>query len=124
MVKFDDPTRFKSLADNVLESKPDSNWVLYEMMPVHQHKAFEKPSDDLRKWLEDRHLDEHLKDGEVGADGTKFIRPLRDYLTIFRACEMYRTLFADRMASATRDLSYLKAASDDAKAQEAVAGKG
>ena len=36
---------------------------------------------------------------------------------------MHRTLFADRMESAIRDLTYLKAADDEAKNQEAMVEK-
>jgi hypothetical protein len=49
------------------------------------------------------------------------LRPLNDYLAIFRACEVYRTLWNDRMESATRDWKYLEAAGQEAKKQEGAA---
>ena len=89
-------------------------------MPTDEHEAFANLPEDQRKV---GHRDEFLKDGQVGADGKKFDRPLRDYLAIFRACEMHRTLFADRWESARRDLGYLEAASEEAKDQEALVEK-
>ena len=121
-------SKVKLLADNVMESK--SPWVLYEMMPTDEHEAFANLSEDQKKWV----TDEFLKDGQtVDANGKisqdrqtdkKFERPLRDYLAIFRACEMHRTLFDDRQESATRDLNYLKAASEEAKKPGGRGGKG
>jgi hypothetical protein len=115
MAKSADP-KVKSLADHVMESKHP--WVLYEMMPADEHEAFLNVPEEQRKWLSD----EYLKDGQP-VDGKKFERPLRDYLAIFRACEVYRTLWNDRMESATRDWKYLEAAGQEAKNQEAVAEK-
>ena len=79
-----------------MESK--GPWVLYEMMPTDEHEVFANLTEDQKKGIPD----EFLKDGQYDADGKKFERPLRDYLAIFRACEMYRTLFLDRWESATR----------------------
>ena len=140
MAKSTDP-KVKSLADNVLESK--GPWVLYEMMPTDQHEAFADLSDDQRKWVADaftslpaeqrkQAADEYFNDGQsIDATGKlssnpndkKFERPLRDYLAIFRACEIHRTLFAQRWESAVRDLSYLQAANDEATKLEALAEK-
>jgi len=106
-----------TLAKNVMESK--GPWVLYEMMPTDEHEAFANLPEDQRKWVSE----EFLKDRQVGADGKKFERPLRDYLAIFRDCEVYRTLFADRWESTRRDLSYLEAASQETKSQEAAVEK-
>ena len=106
-----------SLAKNVRGSK--GPWVLYEMMPTDQHEGFANVPEDQRKWVSE----EFLKDGQVDAGGKKFERPLRDYLAIFRACEMHRTLYADRWESTRRDADYLEAAQKEAKDQEAVVEK-
>lgn len=118
MAKSDDPKVFKSLADNVYESK--TPWVLYEMMPTDEHEAFTNLTEDQKKWIPK----EYAEDGKQGADGKiEFSRPLRDYLTIFRDYEMYRTVFADRMASAVRDQAYLAAADKQVKEQQAAMEK-
>ncbi len=96
-----------SLAKNVTESK--GTWVLYETIPTDEHEVFANLTEDQKKGIPD----ELLKDG----------RPLRDYLAIFRACEVHRTLFLDRWESATRDLRYLKIASDEADTQVDLAEK-
>jgi hypothetical protein len=117
MVKSGD-LKIKTLADNVNESK--TPWVLYEMMPTDEHEAFENVPDDEKKWIPES----FAKDSQEGPDGKKeFVRPLRDYLTVFRACEMYRAIFADRYESALRDLSYLQAAAGDSQKQEAFGEK-
>ena len=100
-----------------MESK--GPWVLYEMMPSDEHEA----SQTCRKIKGNGCPDEFLKDGQDGADGKKFERPLRDYLAIFRACDMHRTLFADRWESAHRDLGYLEAAGKEADEQHALTEK-
>ncbi len=125
MVKSGDP-KAPSLADNVLASK--SPWVLYELMPTDEHEAFANLSEDQRKWVADEFLKDQQRvdaNGNITQDssGKKFERPLRDYLAIFRACEMHRTLFNDRLESVTRDLSYLTAAGKEAERVEAVAEK-
>ncbi len=119
MVKSDDPKVFKSLADNVYENK--TPWVLYEMMPTDEHEAFTNLTEDQKKWIPK----EYAEDGKLGADGKtiEFSRPLRDYLTIFRDYEMYRTVFADRMASAVRDQAYLAEADKQVKEEQAAMGK-
>ena len=106
-----------SLAKNVTDSK--APWVFYEMVPTDEHEAMANLSEDFRKLVPD----EFVKDGQNGPDGKKFVRPLRDYLAIFRACEMHRTLFADRDQSTDRDLTYLKTASEEAQKQEALVEK-
>jgi hypothetical protein len=116
MPKSIDP-KVKLLADNVMESK--GPWVLYETIPTDEHEAFANLTEDQKKGVPD----EFLKDGQPGPDGKKFERPLRDYLAIFRACEVHRTLFADRWESARRDLEYLDATSKDAESQLAAAEK-
>lgn len=105
-----------SLSKHVTESK--SPWVLYEMMPTDEHEAFANLTEDQKNWFANLPGDQK-KWGLVD----KSERPLRDYLEIFRTCEMHRTLFADRRESASRDLSYLEAASQEAKNQEALAEK-
>lgn len=106
-----------SLAENVTKSK--APWVLYEMMPTDEHEAYANLPEEQRKSVPE----EFIKDGQQDASGKKFERPLRDYLAIFRACEVHRALFADRDVSTTRDLGYLKTADEDAKNQEALAEK-
>ena len=137
MTRSLDP-KLKSLADNVLASKPA--WVLYEMMPTDEHEAFQKLTEDQKKWVENaftsfgmnQAAEEFLNDGQpIDAAGRpsqnpndkKFERPLRDYLAIFRACEMHRTRFAERMESAIRDLNFLKAAKQEADQLVAMAEK-
>ena len=124
-IKSTDP-KSKTLADNVAESK--APWVLYEMMPTDEHEVFESLSEDQRKWASD----EYFNDGKfIDANGKvsqnpkdkKFIRPLRDYLTIFRACDMHRTLFADRFESATRNLGNLEESQKEAASEEALVEK-
>ncbi len=85
------------------------------MMPSDEHEAFGNVPEDQRKGVPD----EFLKDGQDQRRPTarKFERPLRDYLAIFRACEMHRTLFADRWESAHRDLGYLETAGKEADKQ-------
>jgi len=103
-----------SLSKNVADSK--GPWILYELMPTDEHEAFDNAQE---KWVPE----EFLRDGQADANGKKVERPLRDYLAIFRACEMYRTLFADRWESARRDLGYLTVASQEANNQYALAEK-
>ena len=120
-VQLDSTTQMvSSLAKNVAESK--APWVLYEMMPTDEHDALANLPEDQRKWV----ADEYLNDGQpVDASGKasqdpkdkKFERPLRDYLAIFRDCEMHRMLFADRWESTIRDLRYLDAAKKEGEAQ-------
>jgi len=105
------------LLKNVADSK--APWVLYEMMPTDEHEAFATLPEDMRKFVPE----EFVKDGQTGPNGKTIVRDLRDYLAIFRSCEMYRTLFADRMESTLRDLKYLTAAGDEVKNQEAVVEK-
>jgi len=124
---------FTTLSKNVMGSK--SPWVLYEMLPTDEHEAFENLSDDQRKWVSEEFakdgqdfagLTEHQKNlvrwGTPDASGKK-LRPLRDYLAVFRTCEMYRTLFADRWESADRDYKYLNAAKEEADKQLSFAEK-
>jgi hypothetical protein len=106
-----------SLLKNLGDSK--GPWVLYEMIPTDEHEALANLPEEQKKWVSD----EYLKDGQADASGKTFVRPLRDYLAIFRACETHRTLFADRWESTRRDLGYLEAASQEAKNQEAMAEK-
>ncbi len=106
MVKAFDP-KIKSLLDNVVESK--GPWVLYEVIPTDENEAFEGLTDDQKKLVPPALL-------EKG-------RPLHDYLAVFRSCETYRTLFADRMESITRDLKYLNDAKQDAENEEALTEK-
>jgi len=106
-----------SLSKHVTESK--SPWVLYEMMPTDEYEAFMNLSEDQKNWF--ANLPEDQK--KWASDDKKSERPLRDYLEIFRICEMHRTLFADRWESARRDLSYLEAASLEAQNLEALAEK-
>ncbi len=138
------------LAKNVAESK--TPWVLYELMPTDEHEAFANVSEDQKKWVPEEFVNdgrdfdsltedkkklvkeiqdfEHLTEDDkklvrnagLDASGKKF-RPLRDYLAIFRACDMHRTLFADRLESATRDLKYLTVAGQEASNLEATAEK-
>jgi len=105
-----------SLSKHVTESKIP--WVLYEMMPTDEYEAFANLTEDQKNWFANLPGDQK----KWGLDD-KSERSLRDYLEIFRACEMHRTLFADRLESASRDLSYLDAASQEAKNQEALAEK-
>ena len=94
LVKSDNPElKVKLLANNVLESR--GPWVLYELMPTDEHEAFTNLTEDDKKWVPD----DFSKDGQAGADDKRYVRTLRDYLGIFRDCETYRTLFADRMVS-------------------------
>jgi hypothetical protein len=113
MLKSIDPT-VKSIADNVMESK--GPWVLYEMMPTDEHEAFANVPDDERKWVPEA----FVKDGEAVAKGKPPERNLCDYTAVFRACETYRTLFDDRLASGLRDVAFLEAAKADAKNQHRV----
>ena len=71
-------------------------------------------------WSADRRQRQDLADPK----DKKFERPLRDYLAIFRACEMHRTLFADRWESTSRDLSYLEAAEPGSEEPGGLGGKG
>ncbi len=96
-----------SLAKNVTDSKDP--WVLYELMPTDQREAFEGLSEEDKKGIP----------GEL----LKPDRPLQDYLAVFRACEVHRTLFNDRQESIRRDLSYLEAAGTEVKGQEALVEK-
>jgi hypothetical protein len=118
LVKSDNPElKVKLLADNVLESR--GPWVLYELMPTDEHEAFTNLTEDDKKWVPD----DFSKDGQAGADDKRYVRTLRDYLGIFRDCETYRTLFADRMVSAERDHSYLQTAGKEADDQLDLLGK-
>lgn len=128
-----------SLADNVKKSKDSkSPCVFYEMMPTDEHEALANVPDEYKKFVEvdpkKWDSNEYTKDGQpIDAGGrisqdpkdkdNKFKRPLRDYLAIFRACEMYRTLFADRWESARRDLGYLEAAKKEVENQLELAEK-
>ena len=125
MSKSLDP-KTKSMADHVLESK--NPWILYELMPTDQHEAFADMPEEQRKWVSD----EFLNDGQpIDATGKlthnpsdkKFERQLRDYLAIFRSCEMHRTLFADRMEAAIRDVKYLESARTEAENLETLSEK-
>jgi hypothetical protein len=106
-----------SLAKNVADSK--GPWVLYEMMPIDEHEVFASVPEDQKS----TYPDEFLKDGQVDGSGKKVERPLRDYLAIFRACEVYRTLFADRLESTRRDVTYLENASQEVESQAALLDK-
>ena len=114
-----------SLAKNVTESK--GPWVFYELMPTDEHEAFANLTDEQKKWIEEDpkkwDSNEHIKDGQADANGKKFERSLRDYVAVFRTCEIYRTLFADRWAGAGRDLAYLGVARQEAESAEALAEK-
>jgi hypothetical protein len=122
-----------SLTKNVTESK--APWVLYEMMPTDEHEAFTNMPEDQRKWTSEEFVKdgqdyeglkqdqrELVRQGKLEVDGKK-LRPLRDYLAIFRACEMHRTLFVDRLESARRDTGYLEAAKLESVQQEAAVEK-
>ncbi len=118
--------KVKFLADNVLESR--APWVLYEMMPADEHEALANLPEDQRKWVSQEYLNDGQPmdaNGKISQDpkDKKFERPLRDYLAIFRACELYRTLFVDRWESTIRDLSYLEAANQESKIQETLVEK-
>ncbi len=125
MPKSVDPKKVKFPADNVMESK--TPWVLYELMPTDEHEAFANLPEDQKKWLESDakkwDSNEYMKDGQTDANGKKFERPLRDYLAIFRGCDMYRTLYQDRVNATENDLKYLTAAKQAVIEQEAVVEK-
>jgi hypothetical protein len=115
-----------SLSKNVAESRKP--WVLYEMMPIDEHDALATLTEEQKKLVSD----EFMKDGQsVDASGKisqnpndkRFVRPLRDYLAVFRDCEVHRTVFADRWESVQRDLNYLDAANEEAKNLLALAEK-
>ncbi len=95
------------LAKNVTDSK--GPWILYEMIPTDEKEAFEGLSEDDKK--------------VIPAELLKPDRLLEDYLATFRACEVHRTLMADRQESTRRDLSYLEAADTEVKSQEAAVEK-
>lgn len=123
-----------SLAKNVTDSK--SSWVLYEMMPTDDHEVFANLPDDQKKWIEPDQkrwgANEYFKDGQpVDSNGAisqdpnakKFERPLRDYLAIFRACEMYNTVYQNRVNSTANDLKYLNTANEEVHKQETLLEK-
>lgn len=105
-------------------------WILCDLMPVDSCESFAGMTpDELKTILPADTVNEYLKNGQPATpddperyvvDG-KFVRPLRDYDTLFRLYDLHRTQLRDLLESATRDSAYMKAAVDDAKKQQAFA---
>jgi hypothetical protein len=122
-----------ALSKNVAGST--TPWVLYEIMPNDEHEAFISVPDDLRKFvsadvLKDAQDFKGLTDDQkwlvlkgVPDAAGKTLRPLIDYLAIFRACEKDRMLYADRLEAAHRDFQYLDGASREVSLQESLVEK-
>jgi hypothetical protein len=121
-----------AVAKNITDSK--GSWVLYELMPTDEYETFENLTEDQKKMVTDAFAklpadqkksvtDEFLGDSQGDAGGKKTKRPLRDYLAIFRDCEIHEALFLDRMAATKRDAEYLAAAKEETEKQYALVEK-
>ena len=92
---------------------------LFANLPDEQKKWIES---DPKKWDTDDFIRDTLRDANgkrlKDANGKEFRRPSRDYLVIFRDCEMYRTLFEDRMNATINDGKYLAASKEEIINQE------
>ena len=104
-------------------------WELYEVMPHDSHDVFASLSDEEKKAMlpadesagvsQGRQARRQGRSGGAGADG-KYVRPLRDYQVLF-APSAARTLLADQIDAATRDMKLVEEALAQAQEQEEAA---
>jgi hypothetical protein len=99
-------------------------WVLYEQMPRDNHSVFaDLPDDEKKAVLPADVAAEYLKDGQPAAqddpqdrvvDG-RYVRPLRDYQTLFSAYRADLTDMRDLFEATTRDKMLVDTALSKAK---------
>lgn len=103
-------------------------WILYDLMPIDSHETFAGLSpEELKAILPEDTLAQYLKDGQpAGPDDPeryvvdgKYVRPLRDYDSLFKSYDLHRTRVFDLIESWGRDKAYMEQAVADATKQQA-----
>jgi hypothetical protein len=122
-----DPTNRLTPRESDRLASAKKTWVLYDQMPYDSHDAFVHLSDEEKTaMLPAASVAEYVKDGkpsdpndlqEVVVDG-KYVRPLRDYQTLFNADRMNWTEMVDLFAATQRDKNLVEVSLDEAQQQK------
>ena len=113
-------------ADMKKLGKPVKLWTLYDVLPRDHRETLAELTEEQKKTLLPADTaEEFVKDGRPAAaddpagrkiDG-KYVRPLRDYASLFQAYRMEIAVLQDFVEAKTRDVQLVEDALADAKRQ-------
>lgn len=99
--------------------KSPGPWVMYDVIPSDEHAVLAKMDDAARRAdLPASSVEEYLKDGKAQPDGSKYVRPLRDYRVLLTDYYHQRAVMFELLDAARKDNHYLQNALADARKQE------
>jgi len=114
--------------------KDPTQWVVYDRMPIDSHDVFNSLDEDqIKARVPPEVALEYINDGKEPSEailadeklskliqgddktGKKFVRPLRDYLELFRTADVRLDEMADKLQILKKELEYAKRGEENAK---------